>query len=55
MNYNHKNEPKFIEDTKENPFKVLLQWILVIPMLIGFLIFAVLVVIPMNIWDWVWK
>jgi len=56
MNYNHRNEPKFIDDiTKDNPIKTALQFILVIPMLIGFLLFAVLVAVPMNIWDWIWK
>ncbi|MFO7887139.1 MAG: hypothetical protein R6U59_02390 [Eubacteriales bacterium] len=56
MNYDHRLEPKMIEEVKkDNPIKTVLQGILAIPMLLGFLIFVVFIVIPINIWDWVWK
>jgi len=58
MNYDKRKEVKFKEEEENvlvEGIKQFLQLLLLIPILVGFVLFAVFIVIPANIWDWIWN
>jgi len=60
MNYNRLKDPRnnFAENVSANTIliiKTTLQLLLLIPILVGFVLFALFIVIPANIWDWIWN